>query len=94
MKMTVKDILQIIPCGTVVYVFQTPISQFDHSGIPVHRQTGEVSALLSSNQNYLRFEAVRLEQRSGIMSITCTANKEQEMETIRAFYSGQWKEEI
>lgn len=92
--MTVKDILQIIPCGTVVHVFQTPISQFDYSSVPVHRQTGEISVLLASNQNYLKFEAVRLAQRSGIMSITCTANRDQEMETIRAFYSGQLKEEI
>lgn len=87
--MVVADILDIIPHGTVVHVFQMPIERFDPCGEPVLRQTGEVAVLLASQQNYLEFEAVKLEQRGGIMSITCKASPAQERATIEAFYSGR-----
>ena len=87
--MTVKEILQIIPRGTVVNVYQTPIARFDRSTAPVLRQTGEIGVLEDSKQNYLEYEAVKLEQRSGIMSITCTANAEQEQVVVQAYYSGR-----
>lgn len=87
--MKVCDILGIIPRGTVVRVLQTPIARFDSSHEPVLRQYAEATDLLASNQNYLEFEAVKLTQDCGIMTITCTANAEQENATIVAFYSGK-----
>ena len=87
--MTVKEILEIIPNGVVVNIYQTPISRIDNCADPVHRQTGEVSDLIRANQNYLDFKAVKLRQHCGIMTITCTANAEQEMATINAFYNAR-----
>ena len=86
--MKVCEILEIIPRGTVVRVLQTPIARFDSSHEPVLRQYAEVTDLKTSNQNYLEFEAVKLAQDCGIMTITCTANAEQEGATIAAFYGG------
>lgn len=87
--MTVKEILQIIPRGTVVNVYQTPIAVFDRSIARVLRQTGEIGVLEDSKQNYLEYEAVKLEQMAGIMSITCTASAAQEREVLLALYSGR-----
>lgn len=87
--MTVKEILEIIPKGVVVNVYQTPISRIDNCSDPVHRQTGEVSELIHANQNYLDFNAVKLQQHYGLMTITCTARAEQEMAIINALYNGK-----
>ena len=84
--MKVRDILEIIPRGTVVKVLQTPITRIDSGRDPVERQYADVTTLEESGQNYLEFDAVKLEQSYGILTITCTANPEQERKTIAAFY--------
>lgn len=84
----VKDVLRLVPAGTVVKVFQTPIARIDACHEPVLRGYGDVQTLRESNQNYLKFEAIKLYQDSGIIAVLCKANAEQETKIIAARYDG------
>lgn len=84
--MKTKDVLSVMRPGTVVNIYQVPIERIDKSGADVCRQVVEITTLLRSNQNYLEFDVVRIEQRGGLMTIVCKANPAQEAATIAAFY--------
>lgn len=86
-SMSVKDILEVIPRGTVVNIKQVSIKELGGDGeSPVSRQQGEVGCLLSSNQNYLQFDVVSLYQNCGLLTVLCKANKKQEESIIRGQY--------
>ena len=87
--MVVADILEVIPTGTVVQVFQNPIKRFDSNADPVLRALGEVSIIRKSNENYLQYKPVELSQQSGLLSILCQASDEQERAVVAAWYSGR-----
>ena len=87
--MKTKELLGIIPPGTVVKVRQEPIARIDSGKDPVLRQYGEVSVLLDSDQNYLDFEATRLNQEAGILCILCKADAAQEAATVSTRYEGR-----
>ena len=84
--MKTKDVISVMRPGTVVNIYQVPIERIDKSGAEVCRQVGEITTMLRSNQNYLEFDVVRIEQRGGLMTVVCKANPEQEAATIAAFY--------
>lgn len=86
MGITVKDILRLIPAGTVVKVYQTPIARIDPCEDPVLRGYADVQTLRESRQNFLDFEAMKIHQDSGLISVLCKANAEQEERTISARY--------
>ena len=87
--MKTRDLLAIIPKGTVVQVHQKPIKRIDPCEADVCRQDGEVEVLYRSNQNYLDFDVICLKQTAGIIDIICQANHEQEQVIINALYEGR-----
>lgn len=83
--MKTTDVLSVMRPETVVNIYQVPIERFGKSGAEVCRQVGEITTLLSSGQNYLEFDVVRIEHRAGLMTIVCKADAAQEAATVAAF---------
>ena len=85
--MKTREILSIIPKGTVVKVKQVAIKQLG-GGDDVLRFFDSVERALDSNQNYLEFNAVGLKQEAGIITVVCKASAEQELMIVRSWYDG------
>lgn len=86
--MVTREILSLIPIGTIIRVEQVAIRQLG-GGENVQRHFDNVEDALSSNQNYLDYKAVCLKQVGGIITVVCQASQEQELATIRAWYEGR-----
>lgn len=85
---TVREIVELIPSGTMVKVFQTPIARIDSAGDPVLRSYADRDTVLGNNQNFHDFEAEKLYQDGDILAILCKASKEQEDRIVAARYEG------
>lgn len=80
--MTVREFLSMGANNIYIEIYQTPIKKIDKCNNLVCRQTGSISVLLDSNQNYLDFEIEYLMENNGLITIVCTANEEQEQKII------------
>ena len=83
--MTVKEFMSLWIDDVNMVVYQEPIKEIDNCKDLVRRQSGSVDVLINSNQNYLDFEIVNLQDDDGRIVVVCKANKEQEERTIRAY---------
>ena len=83
--MTVREFMSLWVDDVDMVVYQTPIKEIDKNTSLVRRQSGSVDVLINSNQNYLDFEIVNLQDDDGRIVITCKANKEQTRKTIEAY---------
>lgn len=85
--MTVREFMSLWVDDVSIVVYQIPIKEIDKNTNLVRRQSGSVDVLINSNQNYLDFEIVNLQDDNGRIVITCKANKEQARKTIEAYKS-------
>jgi len=85
--MTVREFMSLWVDDVSMVVYQIPIKEIDKNTSLVRRQSGNVDVLINSNQNYLDFEIVNLQDDNGRIVITCKANKEQARKTIEAYKS-------
>ena len=83
--MTVREFMSLWVDDVDMVVYQTPIKEIDKNTSLVRRQSGSVDVLINSNQNYLDFEIVNLQDDDGRIVITCKANKEQTRKTMEAY---------
>lgn len=82
--MTVRQFLALWVDNISVRVYQEPIIEIDKYEDLVHRQTGSVDVLLNSNQNYLDFKIVNLQDDDGLVIVVCKANEEQERKIVES----------
>lgn len=87
--MTVKEFLENQNNNIYITVFQKPIKEIDSCKELVKRYEGEVCVFLNSNVNYLKYKMEYYYKNNENLIIICKANREQEMETINAHYSGR-----
>lgn len=88
-KMTVKEFLQKQENNIYIKVYQTPIKKIDSCTALVKRYEGSVLIAVESNVNYLEYDMEYYYTDHEILFIICKPNKEQEMETINAYYDGR-----
>lgn len=82
--MTVKEFMALWVDNVSMAIYQEPIAGIDKSSHLVRRQSGSVDMLINSNQNYLDFNVVNLQDDDGVIVVVCRANQEQEQRTIKA----------
>lgn len=87
--MTVKEFLQKQENNIYIKVYQPPIKEIDSCTALVKRYEGSVLIAVGSNVNYFEYEMEYYYTDNEILFIICKPNKEQEMETIRAYYNGR-----
>lgn len=80
--MTVKEFMTLWADDVSMVIYQEPIMEIDKCSHLVRRQSGSVDMLINSNQNYLDFDIVNLQDDDGRIVIVCRANKEQEQRII------------
>ncbi len=85
--MTVREFMSLWVDDVSMVVYQEPIKAIDKCKDLIRRQSGSVDVLINSNQNYLDFEIVNLQDDGGRIVIVCKANEEQERRTIKAYRS-------
>lgn len=85
---TVKDILAVMMHNAPVRIYQKPIAAFRHDSL-VLRGEGLAHDAIRSGQNYLHFVVDSVDIHDGIADIVCVANKNQERDIVKAFYSGR-----